>query len=73
VDGDSGGPPHFPTLPWLTSSANANDPTQQPPCADSTTERPEERLPSVMTVEALILRANSALLPIDHNLLTLSL
>jgi hypothetical protein len=69
VDGDSSQPPHFPTLPRLTSSANRKNPTQQPlrtqqpQCAESTAARPKERLPGAMTIQALILRANNALFP----------
>jgi hypothetical protein len=67
VDGDSSQPPHSPTLPRLTSSANGKTPTQQPLrtqqplCAEPTDARPEERLPGTMTIKALILRANNAM------------
>ena len=73
VDGDSSQPPHFPTLPRLTSSANDRNPTQQPlrtqqpQCAESTAARPKERLPGAMTIKALILRANNAVFPDNRN------
>ena len=73
VDGDSSQPPHFPTLPRLTSSANRKTPTQhplrtqQPPCAEPTAARPEESIPGAMTIKALILRANNALFPFSSN------
>jgi hypothetical protein len=60
VDGDSSQPPHFPTLPRLTSSANRKTPTQQPhrtqqpPCAESPVARRKERLTNAMTINALI-------------------
>jgi hypothetical protein len=56
-------------LPRLTSSAHGKNSTpqslrtQQPPCAESAAAGPEERLTSLMTIKALILRANNALFP----------
>ena len=56
-------------LPGLTSSAHGKNPTpqplraQQPPCTESAAARPEERLSSLMTIKAPILRANNALFP----------